>query len=558
MLRSLCRLLPALVLLSVACGDKDDDDDDDDDDDGDDTGWVDDTGGGGDDTGTGTGDGSDIRVTPAGYDFGRVDVGDTASLDLLVENVGTGPLELLSHELAGDGASFALGSASSSVVEPGASVVLPVAFHPAVPGELSDTLMLTSNDPDEPQLEVALTGTGVGPAIEVTPSTTDFGTLYVGCDASQAVTIANVGNADLVVDSFEFDTASTELAFLDRSDIHGALPWSLAPGASYEVLVSYAPLDEYSDQSYLFVNSSDSAQPQAVTSQEGSAELYGSTVDVFEQAGSDQADIIFAVDRSCSMYDDVTYLQNSIGDLATALDAAGLDYQIAATVEDSGCINGSDLFIDNTFSSSDAQSTMSTMLNLGGSYGSNTERAFTLMESALAETVSSSGCNSGLVRPDASLHLVGMSDEPEQSTSSYTYYVPLFQSLKADPSDVVVHGIGGDHPSGCGTADAYTGIYEATVSTGGSFHSICSTDWAALMGDLAAGVSGSGGSQSTFELSSSPVPETITVQVDSVSTITGWAYDAGSNAVDFDSDHVPSLGSTIEIAYALLGDCDAR
>ncbi|MEC8424535.1 MAG: hypothetical protein VX000_12210, partial [Myxococcota bacterium] len=167
--------------------------------------------------------------------------------------------------------------------------------------------------------------------------------------------------------------------------------------------------------------------------------------------------------------------------------------------------------------------------------------------------VSSSGCNYGLIRDNASLNLIGVSDEPEQSINNYSYYVSLFQSLKANPDDVVMHAIGGDYPSGCGSASAYTGFYEATVATGGLFLSICASDWGAYLEALA---EGSAADLSTFELTDWPVPETIEVRVDGVTTTVGWEYNPTDNAIDFESDYVPEGGSTIEISYALYGDCD--
>ena len=56
------------------------------------------------------------------------------------------------------------------------------------------------------------------------------------------------------------------------------------------------------------------------------------------------------------------------------------------------------------------------------------------------------GCNYGIVREDAKLNFVAVSDEPEQSTNSYSHYISLFQSYKADPEDVIFHAIGGDYP----------------------------------------------------------------------------------------------------------------
>ena len=38
---------------------------------------------------------------------------------------------------------------------------------------------------------------------------------------------------------------------------------------------------------------------------------------------------------------------------------------------------------------------------------------------------------------------------------------------------------------------------------------------------------------------------------------TGWSYNAVDNSIDFEDDYVPEGGSTIEVDYALQGDCDA-
>jgi hypothetical protein len=91
------------------------------------------------------------------------------------------------------------------------------------------------------------------------------------------------------------------------------------------------------------------------------------------------------------------------------------------------------------------------------------------------------------------------------------------------------------------------------VATGGLFLSICATDWGAHLEALAAG---SAADLSSFALTEYPVPETLVVKVDGITTTVGWNYNASTNAVDFASDYVPEGGSTIEISYALYGDCD--
>ena len=42
------------------------------------------------------------------------------------------------------------------------------------------------------------------------------------------------------------------------------------------------------------------------------------------------------------------------------MDALDADYHVAATVEDDGCINGSDIYIDRDFDPADAKATITT------------------------------------------------------------------------------------------------------------------------------------------------------------------------------------------------------
>ena len=505
----------------------------------------------------------DIAVDPTEIDFGSVyvdgvDEGETppASLTetITVLNEGEGPLQISDIYFSGDvadTAAFEIGAITSPLIQPGGTATFYVTFSPDTSGNAGVSVLIDSNDPDESTVEVVLIGEGIAPVIDVTPTEFDFGTLYIGCDTTQQVTISNVGNAPLEISNLTLNTGSTDLTF--ASDLIGNLPYSINEGGSVTVDVTYEPFDDYSDISYLVVESNDPYTPQVTAVQEGAGEYYGIGSDIYEQPIRGQTDIIFAVDRSCSMYDDIENVQNNFGTFTTTMAGLDADYHIAATVEDDGCINGSDLYIDNTFTASQAADTITTMINLGASYGSNTERAFMLLESCLAESLGSSGCNYGLVRDDATLNLIGVSDEPEQSTQNYSVYVAAFQSLKDNPDDVILHAIGGDYPSGCSTASAYTGYYEATVATGGLFLSICSTSYASSLETLA---EGSAQDLSSFELSDWPVPETIVVIVDGVTTTVGWEYNAVDNAIDFESDYVPEGGSTIEIEYALFGDCD--
>ena len=505
-----------------------------------------------------------LTAEPGSVAFGEFTVAEvTAEIEetVLLRNDGDGDCQIFGLDLAEDDTAFGVTALGSVLIPPGGETTFVAWYLPETAANDSATAVVDSNDPETPQLEIPLTGSGQAPVIDVNPAEFDFGSMYIGCDNSQALTITNVGNDTLVVDSFQFNTAGTDLAFFEDPDLaNGELPWTLAPGETADVWVDYAPLDEYQDTSYLYVNSNDPAVPSYLTTQVGAAELYGLNLDLFEQPINGATDIIFALDWSCSMYDDLANVQTNFGTFVTTLASMDADYHVAAVVADDGCIVGSSPYVDNTMSLSDQEALFEvhTCFDYGGTscplQGSNTERAFMLLESALSNSnIKSGGCNEGFYRETATLSLIGVSDEPEQSVNPYTYYVSLFQGLKADPDQVSIHGVGGDYPSGCESAMAFAGLYEASVATGGFLWSICSADYGTDLGTLA---TVKAPKLTSLELSGFPVPETVKVLIDGVNVPSGWTYTPSTNTVDFESGEWLQVGSVVEVAYTLQERCE--
>ncbi|MCP4805368.1 MAG: choice-of-anchor D domain-containing protein [Proteobacteria bacterium] len=510
----------------------------------------------------------DISTDPTFYDFGSLQVGERESLTIPIQilNDGDSDLRIMDVHLSDADSAYDLGVVESVLVPPGRSTAFTVTFTPETAVQYEVAVLIDSNDPDEPTYEVPLSGLGIAPIVEVLPSEYDFGTLYIGCEGLLPVSIGNAGNDDLVVDDLVYSTGSTDLAFdadvAENGDFE-VEPWEILPGAEVEVWIDYAPLDEYQDVAYLQVFSNDPVQPTAQATQNGNGALAGQNTDVFEQPINGETDILFAVDWSGSMSEDVANVEANFGTFVSTLASMDAEYHVAVVTEDDGCVNypaGTQPWIDNSMSVVDQEDVFSTMLceQYSGSScrssGANTERAFMLLEAALkTSNVGTGGCNEGFYREDATLSLVGVSDEPEQSVNPYTYYVSLFQGMKDDADDVVMHAIGGDYPGGCGGNDAYTGFYEATVATGGLFLSICATDFGSHLEALA---EGSAADLTSFELTDIPVPATIEVTMNGLPVPTGWTYTPGDNTIDFDDDHVPEGGSTIQITYALYGDCE--
>ncbi len=97
----------------------------------------------------------DIAVADTLLDFGIVNVGDSATKTLTVSNVGDA--WLIVNDVCSDNPVFSVDTAAFSVI-PGSNHQVMVTFKPSTPGVQIGTLAITSNDPDEPTVTVALRG----------------------------------------------------------------------------------------------------------------------------------------------------------------------------------------------------------------------------------------------------------------------------------------------------------------------------------------------------------------------------------------------------------------
>ena len=510
-----------------------------------------------------------IEVSPRRVQFEPVSIAEDDFIPeqrvITITNACEGNLELLSVEVAGSAPQgvYSISNLDQVLLSASETATFTVTFDPTTAGEFTGRVVIRSSDIETPEENIRLEGLGIAPRIEVTPDQYDYGAPYIGCETGQVFTISNQGNADLIVDDVVPFTASVDEFAVDTDPLtNGSLPFTIAPfdttqgGPLVDVYLDYLPLDTFKDDAYVEFASNDPFLPEKVVSAEGSGTRFGDNLDVFEQPIRSETDIMFTLDRSGSMRDNLVEVKNNFDVFVGTLASLDADYHAAVIVDDSGCVVGSEPYIDGTFSESAAVDAFEVMADIDFSlsrYGSNTERGYMLAEAALStKNIGAGGCNSEFYREDAFLSIVHVSDEPEQSVNSWSYYVSLFQSLKADPEDVVINAVAGDYPSGCGSASPGTGYYEGTVATGGLFLSICASDWAKSLEDLA---TESVAINDSFELTQQPVPQTIEVTIDGVRINIGWEYDISSNSVVCDNDFIPAGGSTIEVFYQRLPDC---
>jgi len=157
----------------------------------------------------GTGVEPDIHVTPAGpVDFGEVIVGTTSDpKTITISNVGEYDLNVTAIELD-DAIDFFIesGNATPIVIAPDTSHNVNIVFTPQDTGDRYDDVQIYSNDPDNPTVTVALEGRGIVPEIYVTPQSVGFGLVELGSQsADMAVTVTNVGDADLEIGDITID-----------------------------------------------------------------------------------------------------------------------------------------------------------------------------------------------------------------------------------------------------------------------------------------------------------------------------------------------------------------
>jgi hypothetical protein len=106
-------------------------------------------------------EGPDISAEPGSVDFGVVMVGETSAAQIAICNLGSDDLHVAETTLAG-GEPFGVDAIEADVVPPGDCADLQVSFAPEAITTFSDTLTIASDDEDEPYLEVALAGQGIG------------------------------------------------------------------------------------------------------------------------------------------------------------------------------------------------------------------------------------------------------------------------------------------------------------------------------------------------------------------------------------------------------------
>ena len=335
------------------------------------------------------------------------------------------------------------------------------------------------------------------------------------------------------------------------------------------------------------------------TGTEGTLNLHLHTVETVQKDGG-KIDLLWVIDDSASMSPEQDNIALNFNAFINQLSDAHLDFQTAVTTTDvCQATMPTDLTqrvcpVDNyggspathlrgsfvgdagrrVLKSSDADlvSRFNTYVRQGTG-GSNFEHGLTAVQLAVQKSLS--GENEALIRPDAFLAVVVLSDEEDDGiglsmtdaynghnfwTDGITRYkytsddmVTYLQSTKGAGHFSISGIVGTRNPDGtmCSSAVAQpkeegTQYIAAAKKTGGIIRSVCDVNWGDSMTQIGLDVASQA---AQVVLPTTPDVATIAVTVNGVVN-TDWTYNSANQAIKFNTGKVPAVGAAIKVTYA--------
>jgi hypothetical protein len=456
---------------------------------------------------------------------------------------------------------------------------LPVRYAPTQPTNYEGILRLDTPEGEAPFVQVLLRGAFGSPCLEVVPRLVDFGPSRFTCAArDQKVRVYHVGATGcpsrITIQKVQLG-GQTSQSFAIKST-SPTLPQSGVPlttGQSIEISLGYRPNQVGLDRDYLEIVHSFVPQSPMAVPLEGAGVLEDTQTDIFRQKDKPSVDILFVIDNSCSMRGEQQELAQNFVSFINWASRLSVDYQIGVTNTDMtgrsgtpGCLHQVEddqkqkhRFL--TTKTPDPTGVFKKMADVG-TRGSGSEQGLEAAYRALTQPVKDSPlCNHLFYREDASLSLVFVSDEEDQSPKTYGFYLSFFQNLKGARNANLVRAsaVVGPPPSGCRTsgtsisARSAPRYWDLSTALRGEKASICSSDWSTTLSRLGAI---SFGLLEQFFLSRTPEPPTIQVKVNGTTVpqdpTNGWTYDATSNSILFSSTARPPQAARIEVFYKAI------
>ncbi|MGA7030496.1 MAG: choice-of-anchor D domain-containing protein, partial [Candidatus Acidiferrales bacterium] len=148
-------------------------------------------------SGSGTAGQPTLTIAPASVSYGNVSVGSSATQTVTLTNSGNATLTVTQASASGTG--FSVTGVSLPIsVNAGSSSSFTAVFAPTTAGAATGSISIVSNAPGSPAA-IALSGTGIQGQLGATPASVNFGSVNVGSNGSQTITLKNSGTASLTI-----------------------------------------------------------------------------------------------------------------------------------------------------------------------------------------------------------------------------------------------------------------------------------------------------------------------------------------------------------------------
>jgi parallel beta-helix repeat protein len=211
-----------------------------------------------------------IVLIDSTHNYGSTSIGSTLNWYLEAKNTGIGDL-VVSNMSSTDTAFYVSGASWPDTIAAGDTSSYQIVFDPVYPGSSSAQITVMSNDPDHPEREAYVRGYGIGPDIDLTGNSHDFGTALYGSVLSWQFGVANTGSGNLNVSNITSNHA-------DYQVISPSFPDTVVPGDTSFVSVTYTATALGSTGATLTVTSNDTSGSPLYVSLTG--ECVKPTIDV--------------------------------------------------------------------------------------------------------------------------------------------------------------------------------------------------------------------------------------------------------------------------------------
>ena len=487
-----------------------------------------------------------LIVSPTALDFGISSIDDDPVIrTFTITSVGEDPAVISHVDIQGeDAGSFSIvGHFEEQELASGDSIDVQVAFIPT--DRMSDNFteaVVFSDDEQYGAIPVSLVAATAEPDLLVTPDPLNFGATYVGCNMPNEITLSNIGTDDLEI----YTIGEVQAPFyIDGISREGLL---LAPGETFTMDTDFAPELETLYTGGFDIESNDPDGIQHVSIQ-GTGMFMSELEQEWVNPAQSPTDILFVLDRSGSMQDDLNILAANFDTFINELSNHAADWQVMVVTDDDGCSNYSGILTPNT-------PNYEALFTAGVSHGGNggdiglTERLVQMAQVAIDNT-DAGECNAGFLRDNAMLHVIMVTDEKEHSPIPVLDMVNDIIAQKGGNADrVKMSAI--YNPN-----DDLNERYETAVTmTNGllfDIHESATNNWSspenmALIAEASVIVD-------RYDLDQPAVESTIEVTVNGSAVEGTWYYDAEQQAVIF-ADQPPGENDITNITYAALAECD--